>query len=364
MYQQRSLISELEDAVRRGSQEKRVTTLRRITDLFLGDKEKLNEEQIQVFDEVLSHLIARMEATFLIELSERLAPVNNAPIKVVNTLARDDEIAIAGPILSLSDRLTTPDLIEIAQAKSQSHLLAISNRSSLSEALTDILIERGGRDVIAKVAENAGARLSDKSYACLVDRPEADETLLEKLGLRLDIPLHIFRRLLQRASQALRGRLLASAPPEKRDEIQEILASIPNEVIADEEADYNFAAAERIVLPMHERGELDQVALLGFAKARKFAATLTALGALCSTPADIIRKILSDGRSEPLLVVCKAAELSWPTLRALLQGDLLGKPTLDEELQKLKSDYNRLSRATAKKLLDFWCEQQSSQNAV
>jgi uncharacterized protein (DUF2336 family) len=364
MYQQRSLISELEDAVRRGSSEKRVTTLRRITDLFLGDKEKLNEDQIQVFDEVLSHLIARMEATFLIELSERLAPVNNAPIKVVNTLARDDEIAIAGPILSLSDRLTTPDLIEIAQAKSQAHLLAISNRTSLSEALTDILIERGDRDVIAKVAENGGARLSDKSYASLVDRPEADETLLEKLGLRLDIPLHIFRRLLQRASQALRGRLLASAPPEKRDEIQEILASIPNEVIADEEADYNFAAAERIVLPMHERGQLDQVALLGFAKARKFAATLTALGALCSTPVDIIKKILSDGRSEPLLVVCKAAELSWPTLRALLQGDLLGKPTLDEELQKLKSDYNRLSHATAKKLLDFWREQQSSQNVV
>jgi len=54
----------------------------------------------------------------------------------------------------MSDRLTTPDLIDIAARKSQPHLLAISNRSSLSEDLTDVLIERGDREVISKLAEN------------------------------------------------------------------------------------------------------------------------------------------------------------------------------------------------------------------
>ena len=157
MYQHRLLISELEDAVRRGSQEKRVETLKRVTDLFLGGHEQLTELQIQVFDDVLGHLITRIESKALIELSERLAPINNAPTKVVHTLARDDEIAIAGPVLSMSDRLTTPDLIEIATVKSQSHLLAISERRSLSEALTDTLIERGDRQVISRLAENSGA---------------------------------------------------------------------------------------------------------------------------------------------------------------------------------------------------------------
>jgi uncharacterized protein (DUF2336 family) len=253
-YRHRSLITELEDAVRRGSQEKRVETLKRVTDLFLVGSEKLNEEQIQVFDEVLGHLITRMESKALIELSERLAPVNNAPINVVNTLARDDEIAIAAPVLSLSDRLTTADLIEIAMAKSQAHLLAISKRSSLSESLTDTLIERGDEQVIRKVAENEGARLSDKGYACLIERPEHDETLLEKLGLRLDIPLHLFRRLLERATAALRERLLSLATPEKRDDIKEILATISNEVIENEDVDHDFAAAERLVHAKREKG--------------------------------------------------------------------------------------------------------------
>ena len=62
MYQHRLLISELEDAVRRGSQEKRAETLKRVTDLFLGGHERLTELQIQVFDDVLGLLIARMES--------------------------------------------------------------------------------------------------------------------------------------------------------------------------------------------------------------------------------------------------------------------------------------------------------------
>ncbi len=362
MYQHRSLISELENAVRRGSQEKRVETLRRVTDLFLGENEQLSEEQIQVFDEVLGHLITRMESKALIELSERLAPINNAPINVVHTLAHDDEIAIAAPVLSLSDRLTTPDLIEIALAKSQSHLLAIAKRSSLSEILTDTLVERGDREVINKLAENAGARFSEKAYAHLVDQPEADESLLEKLGLRLDIPLHIFRRLLERVTDAVRNRLLALATPEKRDDISEILASISNEVIIEnEELDRDFTAAQRLVQMMHENGELDQVALLEFARARQYAAAVTALATLCSAPVDMIKQMLKDGRNDPLLVPCKAAGLSWPTLRALLQDGLLGRSATEDELNKLKRDYIKLSHSTAKRLLEFWCEHQTPQ---
>jgi uncharacterized protein (DUF2336 family) len=356
VYQHRLLISELEDAVRRGSQDKRVETLKRVTDLFLTGGERLNEEQIQVFDEVIGHLITRIESKALIELSERLAPINNAPIKVVHTLAHDDEIAIAGPVLSLSDRLTTADLIEIANVKGQSHLLAISQRRSLSESLTDTLIERGDRQVIGKLAENAGARLSEQAYARLVDQPEADESLLEALGLRLDIPLHIFRRLLQRVTEAVRTRLLSLATPGKRDDIREILASISNDVIENEDLDRDFTAAQRLVQTMHEKGELDQLTLLEFAKARQLAATITALATLCSAPIDIIKKMLDDGRNEPLLVPCKAAGITWPTLRALLQDDLLGRVATEDELKKLKSDYIRLSPTTARKLLEFWCE--------
>ena len=361
MYHHKSLISELEDSVRRGSQEKRVETLRRVTDLFLSTNEQLNEEQILVFDQVLGHLIARMELKALIELSERLAPIHNAPIKVVHTLARDDEIAVAGPVLSLSDRLTTPDLIEIASAKSQSHLLAISKRSSLSESVTDVLVERGDREVIGRLAGNAGVRFSEKAYAHLVDQPEADETLLEALGSRLDIPLNIFLRLLERVTEAVRTRLLAFVK-DKRDDIKDVLASISNDVIESDDADLDFTEAERVVQLMRQNGELDEFTLLEFAKKRQYAKTVTALATLCSIPIDMMKHMLNDRRNDPLLVACKVAGIAWPTLRALLQGDLLGRISSEDELARLKSDYMKLSQSTAKTLLEFWCEQQAQQN--
>lgn len=223
-----------------------------------------------------------------------------------------------------------------------------------------MLVARGDSHVITSLIENAGAKLSEKAYADLVDKTEADELLLEKLGLRLDIPIHIFRRLLQRVSEAVRARLLAVASRERRDDIAEILASISNDVVEPDDLNSDFSAAKFRVQTMHEKGELDQVALLGFVKARQYAAAVTALATLCSAPVDMLKQMLKDGRNEPLLVPCKAAGVSWPTLRALLQSDVFGRMAHDDELIKFKNDYNKLSYVTATKVLEFWSEQQKA----
>jgi len=123
MSAQQSLIAELEDAIKSGSPEKRVETLRRVTDLFLNDADRLNEAQVGLFDDVLCHLIKRIETKTLAELSGTLAPIDNSPIdnspiEVIRRLARNDEIAVAGPVLAQSARLTSDDLIEIAGSKS------------------------------------------------------------------------------------------------------------------------------------------------------------------------------------------------------------------------------------------------------
>jgi uncharacterized protein (DUF2336 family) len=148
-----SLIADLEGAINSGSQDRRVETLRRVTDLFLVDAERMNEAQIAVFDDVLCHLIKKIEIKAVAELSARLAPVDTAPIEAIRMLARNDEIAVAGPVLASSRRLTTHDLVEIVQTKSQAHLLAISGRSQVEEVVTDQLLQRGDSAVTYKLAE-------------------------------------------------------------------------------------------------------------------------------------------------------------------------------------------------------------------
>jgi hypothetical protein len=58
------------------------------------------------FDDVLGHLIKRIEGKALAELSRRLGPISDAPIDVVRGLARDDNIVVAEPG---SDRVATAD---------------------------------------------------------------------------------------------------------------------------------------------------------------------------------------------------------------------------------------------------------------
>src|SRR5258708_25061505 len=102
-----SIIAELEDAVRGGSSAKRVETLRQVTDLFLHDGGRLNDDQVKVFDDVLCLLIARVESKARAELGHRLAPVDYAPLEVIQHLARDEEITVAGSVLAQSSRLGT-----------------------------------------------------------------------------------------------------------------------------------------------------------------------------------------------------------------------------------------------------------------
>jgi len=223
-----SIIAELEEAVRSGSSAKRVSTLRQVTDLFLHDGERLSEDQVKVFDDVLCHLVARVETRVKAELGTRLAPLDYAPSGLIEQLAWDDEIAVAGTVLATSSRLTTSTLVEIAKTKGQDHLLAISGRTNLPEAVTDVIVDRGERKVIRKLADNPSARFSDAGYGGMVAHAEADDELTEILGLRLDLPLNFLRDLLQRATEAVRARLAQIAPPELQQEIQRVLKTIAN----------------------------------------------------------------------------------------------------------------------------------------
>src|SRR6516164_8175346 len=145
MTSRSSLILELEQALAAGTQEHRVEMLTRITDLFLAGANRYSDVQINLFDEVMTKLTSAIEAKARARLSVKLADTANAPAGVIRKLAADDDIEVARPVLKNSKRLTDADLLANARVKGQPHLLAISERKTLSEAVTDVLVMRGDR---------------------------------------------------------------------------------------------------------------------------------------------------------------------------------------------------------------------------
>src|SRR5271163_379307 len=221
-----SLIPELEEVVQRGSRQKRVETSQRITKLFLDGASRYNDAHVDLFGDVFGRLIEEIETKALAELSNLLAPVGNAPVKVLRTLANDDDISVAGPVLKLALRLAEADLIDLANTKSQAHLRAISARQALGEAVTDVLVRRGDREVARSIADNRSARISESSFFRLVKRAENDGILAEKVGLRTDVPPQLFRELLSKATAIVHKRLLASATPEQQTKIRSVLEKV------------------------------------------------------------------------------------------------------------------------------------------
>lgn len=348
-----SLMRELEDAVTSDQPEKRLETLRRITGLFLQKADSLQDQQIAVFDDVLVHLIQRIEAKALVQLSTDLAAVDNAPINVIQHLARNDEIAVAGPVLSQSTRLTELDLIDIAKSKSQGHLLAISGRSSLSESVSDLLAERGNIEVSLVLAGNSGARLSEAGFSRLAKKAEKDEGLAERLGLRLDIPTQLLQQLLLRATDLVRSRLLATASPGNHDQIQRALAMIASEVGREAARPRDFTAAGNLVEKLNREGKLNEKALLGFAQERQNENMTACLALFCRIPAEVIEGAMNHANHAGLVIICKAAGVSWHALVAILKARFSHHSPSEEELDEAKKSFLILSQSAARRVVRF-----------
>jgi uncharacterized protein (DUF2336 family) len=348
-----SPIPELEDMIERGSPQRRADALRRVTAFFLDGASRFNEDHVQLFDRVLGRLIDEIETRARMELAHRLAPLGNAPLEVVRRLARDDDIAVAAPVLEQSPRIAETDLVDIAQTKSQAHLLAISNRAGIAEPVTDVLVRRGDHEVARKVAENCRARLSEDSFARLVDRAEQDGVLAEKVGQRPDLPPRLFRDLLLRATEVVQQRLFASAAPEMQAEIRRVLAKVSHEVGATR-GPRDYLAARRHIEALRREGKLNEAMLVEFAKERQFENVVAALACLCAVPIEVVDRLMGGDRPDPVLILCKSAGWGWSTAKAIITARLGGQRTSSQGLDAAYSNFDRLSATTAQRVMRFW----------
>lgn len=354
MADRESLIVELENAIAHGSSEKRADTLRRITALFAGRAEQLTEEQVELFDDVILRLAREIEGKVRAELARRLAPIDNAPPSTIRHLANDDSIEVAAPVLMHSRRLDEADLVAIASKKGQAHLLAISSRRPLAAAVTDVLVDRGDGDVLYNVAANSAASFSEDGLARLVERAGGEDSLVSRIGERLDIPPHLFHQLVLQASGIVQQRLLAQAPSQMRAQIEQVLAQVSHEIDPSVPPPRRFTAAQRLIGMLHRAGALGESELYDLAKSKRYEETVAALSVLCSVQIEQIHWLMNGDRIEPLLIHLKAAGFDWLTVRVIILLRPGGRRLSAKDLEDICDDYKRLSYATARRVIGHW----------
>lgn len=353
------LIGELESALQSGSISKRTEMLRRVTDFFFSRLDQFSPEHLGLFDEVMTKAVVYIEGEVRAELSTRLAPVARAPGLIVRRLANDDDIAVAGPMLEQSKQLTEADLVEIAKVKGRDHLLKLSSRSELGEAVTDVLVERGDAAVRNTVAANAGARFSELGFSKLVIHAEQDEGLLETVAKRPDMPPLLLRHVLSRATDAVRERLLAQSSPEHRNSVRQALKNISGRVSGNISL-RQYAEAERRLASITQDTALTKLKLREFAAARRMPETVVALSALCGVPIDLVDHLVNNTGQFGVMTLCRAIGLDWPVVAAIVSAKLAPDDASFDPAE-LGSQYHHLSVSAAQRLLRFWQSRQEQE---
>jgi uncharacterized protein (DUF2336 family) len=355
-----SLIPGLDEIVRHGDPKRRADAARRIAELFLRGAANFRPDHVDLFDGVLINLVPHTETAARADLAEQLSVLANAPRGLVGQLAQEDEISIAGPLLRRSPVIDERALVEIARIKGQGHLLAMSERPTLSPALTDVIVRRGDRETVRRAAGNAGAHFSQTGYSALITRAGHDGVLTLTVGQREDLSAPHLKDLLAGSIDIIRRRLLEVVNPARQAAIKQVISEISGEP-GRVESGRDFGPAQRTILALHNAGELNEAALLGFAKGHKYEESVAALSAMAGVQIATLDRLITSERYDPILIVGKAVNLEWATVRALILLRLgPSRVPSAADIESARVNFARLMPSTAERVVGFWRTRQSA----
>jgi len=360
MTEAKNFLQEINEAILQGSPESRARALWHATDILIAGR--YTEDQIWVFGEVIGRLADEIEGAARAKLAKQLAHSGNAPFNVIMVLASDEAIDVAGPVLQHSQRLDDKTLVASARTKSQAHLLAISKRRSIPVAVTDELVTRGNREVVHSIAVNNGARFSDFGFLQMIKRSEDDSILAEHIGLRKEIPRHMFQQLIAKASDDVR-RKLEQERPDLVDQIQNSVTEVTGALQSKfGPASKSYFNAKRAVTAQHQYGNLNENSILDYARTHKIEEATVGLSLLCSLPVDVVERALVHNR-EMILVLVKALGFTWETAMSLLFLGAKDHRVSAHDLDEKKEEFARLNRETSRGVLKLYQSRKSASGA-
>ncbi len=290
MQAARSLVEDVEAAVAGADQDRRVRLLRAVTDLFMGQADRLGADQIGLFDNVIGVLAQEIDRTARLELAEKLAAARNAPRRTIRMLALDHDPEIAGPVLAASPLISREDLATVVAERGPDHLAAVARRAELPPALAAEILRRG--DGRAHAALLRRGRLSGEEAG---DARRSSGKPPSTASVR-------------DAAVRLRGSTVAGGPT--GEEIE------------------------------------------GMLREGRVAEALAALAIRAGLPAAVVARAYAAPQPEPLMFIVRAQGLSWDVLAGLLETRSAGRG-YGPDLEDVRESFGLLTEATANRVLRF-----------
>lgn len=325
-----------------------------VSALFLDGDRQLSDRERALMTEILRQLIRDVEMTVRKALAERMAARPDAPPELVTTLA-NDEIEVAHAILTQSPVLQDVELIEIIQHRTMEHQLAIAGRQSVSEQVSDALVETGNENVVTRLLENSGAEISKATMEYLVEQSKRVDAYQNPIISRADLDPALAKRMYYWVSAALRRHILDNFEIDE-DELDRNIESTVHEILGGpDDAKMEPDKAAELAKQLAGRGSIDAALLIQTLRQGEVALFMALMEQIAGLRTSIIRRVVFEPGGHALAAICKSAKFAKSDFASIFllsrkarPGDKVVDP---HELSRAMSLYDRIKPETAKHLV-------------
>jgi len=172
------------------------------------DAATLSEAERRIAEDIFRTLVKDTEVLVREALAAHLKSTPELPHDVALALARDVD-SVALPVLKFSEVLTDDDLIEIVRGQEPAKQVAIAQRTGVSEAVSDALVDTGNEVAVAHLVGNEGAALSEDAFERVIDNYHESTSVADSLARRPNLPPAISERVVSALSERLQAYLVA-----------------------------------------------------------------------------------------------------------------------------------------------------------
>ena len=358
--QAETLSPEIESLIglaRQKSQAGKNSIFETIQGLFLQKKDTLSERERSLMGNILRQLIHDVEMSVRKDVASRLAKLDDVPRELVLALA-NDEIEVAQPLLIDCTVLHDADLIEIVRHRTQAHQLAIAMRKSLSEDVSQSLVDTGDVDVITKLIENGDARISESLMEYLVAESKHVDSFQNPLVSREDLPANLARKMYWWVSAAVRQHIVENFrvdPTEIDNSIEDV---VENQIETDATSSDKPSKAARAAREIDKQGKLTEEFLVNLLKDGEVSLFEASFARATEMPIKLVRRMLYEPGGEGLAMACKAGGFSaemFTSLYRLTRNASTGQEPIDErEMVRLTDFYDCMRAASVQALVKRW----------
>jgi uncharacterized protein (DUF2336 family) len=315
----------------------------------------LSMREKELAADILIDLMRQAERDLRAAIAQRLATMDDVPLRVMLSIARD-EIDVAAPLLEHSESLNELDLFYVIKNTGAAHWRVIAKRKQMTDDLIMTLAQTNDYETALNIAENESLFLSEEVASVLVDLSMEQNDLAVPLARRNDVPKAMIQAIYNEVGDVIRQKLdgvLSKADLMAVDQTVEELSR--GAAVTKHGIELPTKAQIQEAKAAKAKGVLNTKMLINTLKRKQTASFIAQFCVLTNLPVKRLLKALQETSGQKLAIVAKAFGFSRVdfialyTLSAYIRGQNDAVQTSD--VQRATEHYAMIGKGAAKQLL-------------